>query len=118
VSKARVYQLGGHGTVHIARLMDGGTAAYQVIEPPKSQGADVVDSFRQGQPSGSLADVRGKGTHDGEGWTLEMSRRFDTGHDDDAVLDPSKEMVCAIAVLNDELYWRHSVSPRIRLRFR
>jgi hypothetical protein len=47
-----------------------------------------------------------------------MSRRFDTGHDDDTVIDPSKEMVCAIAVLNDELYWRHSVSPRIQLRFR
>lgn len=59
-------------------------AAYQVIEPQKTRGEDVVDSFRQGQPSGSLADVRGKGTHDGEGWTLEVSRRFDTGHDDDA----------------------------------
>ena len=118
VPKARSYELGGHGTVYVARLMDGGTASYRLIEPPKVRGEDVVDSFRQGQPSDSLADVRGKGTHDGDAWTLEMSRRFDTGHDDDTVIDPSKEMVCAIAVLNDELYWRHSVSPRIRLRFR
>ena len=77
----------------------------------------MVDSFEQRQPGGSLADVRGKGIHDAKNWTLEMSRKFNTGHNDDAVIDPSKDNICAIAVLDDELYWEHSVSSLITLRF-
>ena len=46
-----------------------------------------------------------------------MSRRFNTGHADDAVIDPKRDNLCAIAVLDDELYWEHSVSPVIVLRF-
>jgi hypothetical protein len=62
--------------------------------------------------------VRGKGVHDGKGWTLEMGRLFDTGHpEDDAVIDPRSDHRCAIAVLNDELYEEHSVSSLILLRF-
>jgi len=117
IPKAKRYELGGHDTVFIARLMDDGTSAYERIAPPRSHQGDVVDSFRRRQPSGSVADVRGKGVNDGASWTLEMSRRFDTGHDDDTVIDRSKGTVCAIAVLNDELYWHHSVSTEITLRF-
>jgi hypothetical protein len=46
-----------------------------------------------------------------------MSRKFITGHKDDAVIDPTKDTICAIAILDDELYWRHSTSPVITLRF-
>ena len=76
---------------------------------------EVVDSFAAQTPSGSLADVRGKGTYDGKAWTLEMSRAFDTHHDDDVTLHAGDEILCAIAVLDDELYWRHSVSPLLTL---
>ena len=116
--KTRAYELGGHATVYIARLMDAGEPSYTVKEEPASYVGDVVDSFTPRQPSGSLADVRGKAIHDGSGWTLEMTRKFDTGHGDDAVLSPNKENICAIAILDDELYWRHSVSGRLRLRFK
>lgn len=46
-----------------------------------------------------------------------MSRKFKTHHGDDAVLNPIGDNLCAIAILDDELYWRHSVSPLIILRF-
>ena len=75
----------------------------------------MVDSFASQTPSGSLADVRGKGIHDGTAWTLEMSRAFDTGHSDDVTLHAGETIRCAIAVLDDELYWRHSVSPLLEL---
>ena len=56
--------------------------------------------------------------YDGKGWTLEMSRNFNTVHpEDDAVLDPTRDNTCAIAVLNDELFQEHSVSTVITLRF-
>lgn len=111
------YSMGGHGNVYIARLMDEGTSSYFLKPKPASFEGNVVDSFEQRQPAGSVADVHGKGTHDGKGWTLEMSRKLNTGHNDDTVIDPNKDNVCAIAVLNDELYWDHSTSAEITLRF-
>ena len=45
-----------------------------------------------------------------------MTRKLDTGHVDDAVLHLGRDNLCAIAVLDDELYWRHSVSGRLLLR--
>ena len=114
---ALVYEMGGHKTVKIARPLDSGKRSYAIKERPAAYAGDRVDSFEPKTPSGSLADVRGKGTHDGSRWTLEMSRKLDTGHSDDAALDPGRDNLCAIAVLDDELYWRHSVSGRLLLRF-
>lgn len=114
---ALVYELGGHETVRIARPMDTGKRSYSVKEKPAKYAGDTIDSFEPKQPSGSLADIRGKGTHDGSSWTLEFSRKLATGHADDAVLDPNRDNVCAIAILDNELYWRHSVSGRLLLRF-
>lgn len=111
------YSMGGHGNVYIARFMDEGTSSYSLKSRPASFEGSVVDSFEHRRPDGSVSDVRGKGIHDGKGWTLEMSRKFNTGHDDDAVIYPDRDNICAIAVLNDELYWDHSVSSEIILRF-
>lgn len=114
---AKQYSMGGHNKVFVARPMDEGQASYKVKPKPVAFEGDVVGSYEAQQPTGSLEDVRGKGLHDGKGWTLEMMRRFNTGHADDAVIDPTKDTICAIAVLNDELYWDHSVSQKIVLRF-
>ena len=116
VPGAKEYAMGGHGTVYIARPRDEGRASHTLKPKPASMVGKVVDSFEPGEPSGSLADVRGKGVHDGKGWTLEMSRKLNTGHNDDAVIDPARDNLCAIAVLDDELYWNHSVSRIITLR--
>ncbi len=117
IKGSKQYDLGGHGTVFIARPMDEGNAAYKVKETPKEFAGDAIDSFEHREPSGSVADVRGKGVHNGKGWTLEICRKLNTGHADDAVIDPAKDNTCAIAVLNDELYWDHSVSQIIIMRF-
>ncbi len=114
---AKQYAMGGHNTVYVARPMDEGQPSYTTKPKPAAYAGDVVPSYEPQEPSGSLADVRGKGVHDGTGWTLEMTRKFDTGNSDDAVIDPAKENICAIAVLNDELYWDHAVSQKISLRF-
>jgi hypothetical protein len=118
VEGAKEYNLGGRATVYIARPMDEGTPAYKRKEKPGVYETDVVNSFEfQQQASGSVADVLAKGIHNGSGWTLEMVRTFDTGHSDDAVVHKDKDNLFAIAVLNDELNWRHSVSELLLLRF-
>jgi hypothetical protein len=45
-----------------------------------------------------------------------MSRKLSTGYTDDAVVYRNKDNPCAIAVLDDELYWHHSVSQLLALR--
>lgn len=117
VDGALPYQLGGRAAVYIARPMDAGVQSYAALPVPETYTTDLVPSYIAQQPDGSQADVRGKGLHDGAGWTLEMGRRFDTGNADDAVIDPATTLECAIAILNDELFWNHSVSPKLVLHF-
>ncbi len=112
----REYSLGGRATVHIARPTDEGEPPYTTKPKPSKYIGDTVDSYQPSEPGGSRADVRGKGIHDGTGWTLEMARKLNTGHADDAVVYRNKDNPCAIAVLDDELYWHHSVSPLLLLR--
>jgi len=117
--EAKKHALHGGRSVYIVRLQDAGTPSFKVRPEPQSYQGDIVDSFEQQEPSGSVADVRGKGVHNGKSWFLEMSRNFNTGHpDDDAVIDHKKDNICAIAVLDDELYEEHSVSAVIVLRFK
>lgn len=115
IEKANEYSFGPHGKVYIQRPMDSGTHAYAVKPKPTTHEGDEVDSFVQQQPSGSVADIRGKATHNGRRWTLEMARRLDTGNADDAVIRADDSNLCAIAILDDELYWHHSVSTLIHL---
>ena len=115
LEKGLEYSFGPHGKVYIQRPMDEGTPAYTVKPKPTAHEGDEVDSFVQQQPSGSVADIRGKATHNGHGWVLEMARRLDTGNADDAVIRADGLNLCAIAILDDELYWHHSVSPLIHL---
>jgi Ethylbenzene dehydrogenase len=118
VDGALAYQLGGRAAVYVARPMDAGAQSYAAIQAPEAHTADIVASYTAQQPDGSQADVRGKGLHDGKSWTLEMGRKFNTGFLDDAALIPSQEIESAIAVLNDELYWNHSVSQKLLLKLR
>ena len=48
---------------------------------------------------------------------LEISRNFKTNRKDDAVIDPKRDNVCAIAVLVDELSREDAVSTEITLQF-
>jgi hypothetical protein len=118
VPSGKEHKLHSGRRVFIARVQDAGKSPYVLKPEPASFGGDLIDSFTQQEPDGSMADIRGKGAHDGTGWFLEMSRRFSTSHADDAVIDPKKDNPCAVAVLNDELYEEHSVSTLIHLRFK
>ena len=115
-SGGREYSLGGRGTIYIARPTDDGKPPYATKPKPKKYIANSVDSYQPNEPTGSRADVRGKGVHNGSGWTLEMARKLNTGHADDAVVYRNTDNPCAIAVLSDELYWDHSVSQLLLLR--
>lgn len=46
-----------------------------------------------------------------------MARRLDTGNADDAVIRADAVNLCAMAILDDGLYWHHSVFSLIHLTF-
>ena len=118
IEGAKAHHIHSGRTVYIKRSRDTGTPPYKLKPKPAAYQGDVVDSFEQQQPSGSTADVRGKGMHDGKGWTLEMARKFNTSHpEDDAIIAKNRDNPCAIAILDDELDEEHSVSSLITLRF-
>ena len=64
--------MGGHGKVYIGRILDEGTPSYHLKPKPAAFEGEVVDSFENVQPAGSLADVRGKGIYDGKTKTLTL----------------------------------------------
>lgn len=116
VKDAMPYNFAGRKTIYIARPMDDGKPSYVAVATPTTFAGDAVPSYVAQQPDGSQADIRGKGVHGGQSWTLEMGRKLRTGNADDAVIPADGEILCAIAVLDDELYWRHSVSDKLVLR--
>lgn len=118
VPNGKEHKLHSGRRVYIARVQDAGKPPYVLKPKPAPFGGDLIDSFTQQEPDDSMADIRGKGAHNGKGWFLEMSRKFSTGHADDAVIVPTQDNPCAIAVLNDELYEEHSVSTLIHLRLK
>lgn len=67
---------------YLQRDGDEGTPPYQ----PLLHGGYVQDTmpkYALVTPSGSRADVRAKGIWQAGGWTIEFSRKLDTGHNDD-----------------------------------
>ncbi|MEJ2202026.1 MAG: ethylbenzene dehydrogenase-related protein, partial [Desulfuromonadaceae bacterium] len=67
---------------YLQRLGDQGQPAYQPLLPVTYSG-DQVAKYEQTTPSGSRADVRAKGVWWQGEWTVEFSRKLDTGHSDD-----------------------------------
>jgi hypothetical protein len=70
---------------------------------------------------GSIADVRAKGVWRDGRWYLELSRRLDTGHDDDVAIPATGTIEIAVAVfdgLSNNVVdgGAHSVSDKLVVR--
>lgn len=106
----------GGQTVYLARMSDEGDRLYRPVKYIVKEG-DVMPRYEVNlSPGGSIADVRAKGVWRNGRWHLELARKLDTGHDDDAVIPASGEIPFAIAAFNDVDGERHSVSETLILR--
>lgn len=74
---------------YLDRPGDKGEPAYDTPLYAGYQG-DRAPKFVSRTPTGSRADVRAKGEWQDKTWTVEFSRRLDTGNDDDLRLQPGK----------------------------
>jgi hypothetical protein len=76
-----------YGTLYLFRPADKGNSAYTEVMVFEYCG-QCISKFVPAIPDGSRADIRGKGVWKDGFWTIEMSRKLNTGHDDDIAFAP------------------------------
>jgi hypothetical protein len=74
---------------YLTRNGDEGQSAYRPLVYD-AHGKDEMLKYENRQPSGSRADIRAKGRWSDGKWTIELTRRLDTGHPDDVQFDTSQ----------------------------
>lgn len=62
---------------------------------------DVITYQMPKKPDGSRADVKAISSYADGGWTVMLSRKLDTGHDDDVVFNVRKKYPFALALFDD-----------------
>lgn len=103
LEKSAEYDLPEGGIVYIQKIRDAGDRIYTINKPKnkrKQQGKTVPGIKIIGGGSGSLIDVSAKGTWKEGFWTLELSRKLNTGYADDVSFTSIKTIKGAIAVFN------------------
>jgi hypothetical protein len=98
--KAKEYKAKNGKPLWIARPEDAGDTVEKKLPAPTEFKGDKVPQYAPGTPTKSAADVRAKGTWADGHWTLEMSRKLNTGQNDDVVFDTSRTRLMAVAPFN------------------
>ena len=98
--KSRAFETPDGETVHILRSSDAGDQLYKVVRYHTKQ-HEIMPLYEvNGAARGSIADVNARGVWRDGRWYLEMSRRLNTGHDDDAAIPADGRVPFAIAVFD------------------
>jgi len=75
--------------------------AVPIEDYSRFQAGDTLTYQMPLMPTGSRADIRAVSAYGKGGWTLMLSRRLNTGHEDDAALQPGQRYPLALAVFDD-----------------
>jgi hypothetical protein len=114
---------------HLARYSDAGKAPYNELKSLTEYQGNLVDRYPVGKPEGSRADVQAKGVWNAGFWTIEFSRKLDTGHEDDVRLEPAREQghLFGVSIFSlygkphdpnsPNYYGRGRISEPLRLKF-
>ncbi len=86
-------------TVYIKKIMEG-TRGYSAQKAPAAKAEESVPSVAIAQPPGNPDDILAKGIWANGIWSLEMSRKLNTGKAGRSALAPGSKVKGAIAVFN------------------
>lgn len=98
--KAAEHKARNGAKVWISRPEDQGDSAERAVPAPSERQGDQVPQYVRNVPSASAADVRAKGAWADGWWTLELSRKLDTGYEDDTAVDPAKRYRMGVAAFD------------------
>ena len=79
---------------------------------------DVIPHRLPVRPEGSRFDIKAASRYVNNAWTLMLSRKLNTGNEDDVAFDPRREYSFAIAVFDDSGDEHSYDSEVLTLRFR
>jgi hypothetical protein len=75
--------------------------AVKIMDYTVFKAGDVIPYRLPVKPSGSRFDVKATSRHADGGWMLMLSRKLNSGHEDDVVFNPKKRYSFALAVFDD-----------------
>ncbi len=104
---------GDNGAVYVLRNSDAGDALYSTRRYSKNVGALMPKYHLNETAKGSIADIQAKGVWAAGRWHLELRRKLNTGHDDDAVFRPGSVIQGAIAIFDGSENEDHNVSDTL-----
>lgn len=85
------------GTVgHLRRIGDEGKQCYAELFPANFT-RQYLPRYTMQEPEGSRGDVKGKGVWKDGYWTLECTRKLNTGHDDDLQMEQGGQYLFGVA---------------------
>ncbi|MBF0428242.1 MAG: hypothetical protein HQL94_04910 [Magnetococcales bacterium] len=113
---AREYE-GKNGIVYFLSTYDPGVSGWQNVPRPKGVATVVPSVAKSGESSGSRVDVTAVGQWRDGVWTLEMSRKMNTGDPEDVVFKVGGEQVAQFAVFNAGYQWRKYITNPVLLKF-
>jgi hypothetical protein len=103
---------------YVFRESDEGTALYRTLRYSEVKEQEIMPKYELlPDPQGSIADVKAKGAWRDGNWHLELSRKFDTGHDDDTQFKLNQAVRGGIAVFDASSENDHVISETLLFQF-
>lgn len=104
-------------TQYIMRISDTGTKLYTTKRYRKQVETIMPKYILNPEVSGSVTDIKARGSW-GEGrWQLELARKMDTGHPDDVTFVPGTQVKGGIAVFDASESYDHNISQTLIFQF-
>lgn len=100
IPKAKMHPAQNGKEIWIARPADKGDELYTSQKPLDNVGDVIPRYVPNTNVTGSVADVKSAATWADGVWTLELSRKLDTGHDDDLKFEKGKQYNAGAAVFD------------------
>jgi hypothetical protein len=114
--KAERFRGPNGNTVYLKRSSDAGDKLYRSQKYEVKQD-ELMPRYKVNMAAqGSIADVKARGVWRNGRWYLELARKLDTGHADDAVIPAAGTIEISFAVSNGTTGGDHSVSKKFTLK--
>lgn len=104
-------------TLYIKRPSDAGTKLYTTKRYSKKEQDSMPKYILADNPEGSISDVKAKGVWRNGVWTVEITRKLNTGHSDDVVFAKGKAVKGGIAIFNRTGDDDHTTSDTLTFQF-
>lgn len=105
-----------HGTLYIKKTMDEGSAGWHTADrPPAGTTGVKLGIAVDGPQEGSRADVAAFGEWREGRWTLELSRKLDTGDPEDVRFAAGKAVTGQLAFFNPGYRMQKQITPVLRI---